>query len=144
MGEIKKLIGGHVNAPYIQDTCAIRLSRALNYSGCPIPGGASGLLTVSGADRKWYALRMQELKNWIQRRFGAPQIAAEKPVDRKLFAGITGIIAFDIEFGLNPDGRTRAMGHLDLWDGAKYTHQAEDPRDYFTLATKVVLWKAPA
>jgi len=42
---------------------------------------------------------------------------------------------------LNPDGRTRALGHVDLWDGSSYTHQAEDPRDYFTLESKIGLWK---
>jgi len=46
------------------------------------------------------------------------------------------VIAFDIHF---PD----ATGHLDLWDGSTYVHEAVDPRDYFTLATKVDLWLAP-
>lgn len=140
---VKTLIGGGVDAPYINDTCAIRMSRALNYSGIAIPANAAGLYTVSGKDKKHYALRMQELKNWIQFHFGPPQITATRPVDRNGFVGSKGIIAFDITFGLNPDGRNRALGHLDLWDGNSYTHQAEDSRDYFALATKVVLWEAP-
>jgi Type VI secretion system (T6SS), amidase effector protein 4 len=145
---VKSLIGGDVDSPQVTDTCAVRMSRALNLSGILIPGKTRGLYTVSGRDQRDYALRVQELKQWIQNRFGPPQItavklSASKPIDRKQFEGSKGIIAFDIVFGLNPDHRTRALGHLDLWDGKNYTHEAEDPRDYFTLATKVVLWVIP-
>ena len=34
--EVKALIGGHVNAGWITNTCVIRMSRALNYAGAPI------------------------------------------------------------------------------------------------------------
>lgn len=119
------------------------MGRALNYSGIPIPGFVPGLFTVKGADGRRYALRMQELKNWLQQQFGMPQIAQKKPVSRNTFNGSQGIIAFDITFGLNPDGITRALGHLDLWDGRSFTHQSVDPRDYFTLASKVGMWKSP-
>jgi len=33
VAEVKKLIGGKVNATWITNTCVIRVSRALNYSG---------------------------------------------------------------------------------------------------------------
>lgn len=140
---VKKLIGGGVDSPTIHDTCAIRMSRALNVSGIPIPGKAPGLYTVAGNYGWHYAIRMQELKHWLQHYFGPPQVVESKPVSRTRFEGIKGIIAFDITFGLNPDRRTRALGHLDLWDGKNYTHESEDPRDYFAMATKVVLWLAP-
>lgn len=144
MQAVKVMIGGHVNQPDVTDTCAVRMSRALNYSGMPLPHNKRGLLTVSGADHLWYAIRMQELKAWLYQKLGPPDIVAAKPkIKRELFAESKGIVAFDITFGLNPDGRTRALGHLDLWDGTAYTHEAEDTRDYFLLATKVVLWKAP-
>src|SRR5215470_7040235 len=99
---VKKLIGGDVDDPSILDTCAIRMSRAMNYSGVHIPFHHHGLYTVAGRDKLRYALRMQELKNWIQYRFGSPRITAVKPCDRDSFAGFKGIIAFDIHFGLNP------------------------------------------
>jgi hypothetical protein len=140
---VKTFIGGEVDAPIVTDTCAVRMSRALNLAGVQLPSHDPALYTLSGKDKRRYALRMQELKRWIARRFGAPQITSQRPVSRAAFSGAKGIIAFDITFGLNPDGRTRALGHLDLWDGSAYTHQAEDPRDYFGLATKVSLWKSP-
>jgi type VI secretion system (T6SS) effector Tae4 (amidase) len=147
---VKKEIGGHVDQPMISDTCAVRMSRTLNYSGVPVPHNVQGLRTVSGQDHLWYAFAMQELKKWLYQRFGQPQITAVKPhIRREQFAGHKGIIAFDITFGLNVDPNTgqtlttRALGHLDLWDGDRYTHEVEDTRDYFQLATKVVLWEAP-
>jgi Type VI secretion system (T6SS), amidase effector protein 4 len=141
--EVKAMIGGGVNTSIVTDTCAVRMSRALNYSGVEIPAKAAKLYVVRGDDKKYYALRMQELKEWIRGHFGGPQVVSRKPVNKEKFSGQKGIIAFDITFGRNPDGVTRALGHLDLWDGSSYIHQAIDPRDYFGMATMVVLWKTP-
>ncbi len=131
---VKRTIGGKVDADWITNTCAVRLSRAFNYSGITIPHGLDALKTISGADGKWYAYRMRELKHWIGETFGAPDLSRDGQVTRAEFAGVTGIVAFDIHFN-------DASGHLDLWDGSSYIHQSSDPRDYFTMASKVVLWK---
>ena len=131
---VKRTIGGKVDADWITNTCAVRMSRALNYSGIAVPSGAQGLHVISGADAKWYSYRMHELEQWIGATFGAPDLTKSSQPQRADFAGIKGIVAFDIHFG-------DASGHIDLWDGASYIHQSVDPRDYFTLATKVVLWK---
>src|SRR5436305_1588344 len=133
---VKKLIGGKVDAAWITNTCAVRLSRAFNYSGDPVPANFPGLHVVSGADKKHYAYRMQELKTWVAYKFGTPGVTARKPVDRATFAGKKGIIAFDIHFG-------DASGHIDLWDGSTFTHEHAAGKDYFALATKVVLWELP-
>ena len=140
MDVVKKLIGGRADADWIQNTCALRLSRALNYAGLPLPAQFQGMEVITGADKRHYAFRMQELKKWIAFRLGSPTVEVVKPVnsliDRTAFTAKQGIVAFDIRF---PD----AAGHIDLWDGKTYTHEAEDPRDYFALATKVVLWELP-
>jgi hypothetical protein len=51
---------------------------------------------------------------------------------------------FDIVFGLNPDGRTRALGHADLWDGETFfdelSGQSNQRRDFFNIADAVSLW----
>jgi hypothetical protein len=134
---VKSAIGGKVDADWITNTCAIRLSRAFNYCGIPIPTKFDGLSVLSGADGKWYAYRMRELKKWMELTFGEPNIVKLKPADghinRDSFAAAHGIVAFDIHFA-------DASGHLDLWDGTRYIHESADPRDYFALATKVVLW----
>jgi hypothetical protein len=136
--KVKSSIGGKVHADWITNTCAIRMSRALNYSGVHIPIHQEGLSVLSGADGLWYAFRMRELKKWLEATFGEPNIEKVQPaggqITRQSFAGMHGIVAFDIEFD-------DASGHLDLWDGTSYIHQSTDPRDYFTMATKVGLWE---
>jgi hypothetical protein len=63
----KALIGGEVNAAWITDTCAIRMSMALNYSGFPIPArGKSAMYVLKGDDGMWYAIRVAELKKWLE------------------------------------------------------------------------------
>jgi len=137
---VKQQIGGHVNAAWITNTCAVRLSRALNYSGFPLPGNFAGMQVVSGADKKYYAYRMQELKRWLAFRLGPPTLEVKKPgtgsVDRANFAGKRGIIVFDIHF-------SDASGHIDLWDGQTFTHEHVAGKDYFALATTVALWELP-
>ncbi len=138
---VKKIIGGKVDASWIKNTCAVRLSRALNYAGCPIPAHHNGLEVVSGADRKHYAFRMQELKRWLWLRLGAPTIDRHKPmktlISRADFATHKGIIGFDIHF-------KDAEGHLDLWDGSTFIHDhvaIAHGQDYFALARRAFLWE---
>jgi len=130
---IRQRIGGHVDAAWIDHTCAVRLSRALNYSGVPVPAGFAGMKVVRGGDGKNYAYQVRGMGPWLEAAFGAPQIRAVRPVDRRRFLGKKGVIAFVIPFA-------NASGHVDLWDGSKYTYEQLDPQDYFTLATEAVLW----
>jgi hypothetical protein len=132
---IKELIGGRVNAAWIDHTCAIRLSRALNYSGVPVPADFAGMKTISGGDGKHYAYQVRGMRPWLEATFGPPQIRAVRPVDRRRFLGKKGVIAFVIPF-------VNASGHVDLWDGSHYTYEELDPQDYFKLASEVVLWEA--
>jgi hypothetical protein len=131
---IKRLIGGRVDAAWIDHTCAVRLSRALNYSGVPVPANFAGMKTVSGGDGKRYAFQVRGMRPWLEAVFGPPQIRAARPGDRRQFLGKKGVIAFVIPF-------SNASGHVDLWDGAKYTYEDLDPQDYFKLATEVELWE---
>jgi hypothetical protein len=136
---VGSLIGGHVEMNHFRNACTLRLSRALNYAGMrvPGPGGFHGLNVVSGADGRWYAYRVQEMRKWLRFRLGNPAIDELRPdISRSDFEGTRGIIAFDIAFA-------DANGHLDLWDGATYTHEDTDSKDYFQLATRVSLWRAP-
>jgi hypothetical protein len=130
---IKQLIGGRVDAAWIDHTCAIRLSRALNYSGAPVPAGFAGMKVVRGGDGKNYAYQVRGMRPWLEATFGRPQIRAVRPVDRRQFLGKKGVIAFVIPF-------SNASGHVDLWDGSQYTYERLDPQDYFKLASEAVLW----
>ncbi|HEY3354490.1 MAG TPA: type VI secretion system amidase effector protein Tae4 [Polyangia bacterium] len=126
--EVKKLIGGNVNADWIVNTCAIRLSRALNYSGFAIPGNVPGLNTVKGGDGKRYAYRVAELNRYLRKVISTPDIVS---TDEAAFAGQAGIIMFEVNW-------SDATGHLDLWNGTEAIGH-----EYFDVAYKVSLWRTP-
>lgn len=137
--QVKVDIGGAVNADWITNTCAIRMSRALNYVGIPVPGNFSGLHTVKGADSKRYAYRVRELRPWLKHELGTPALEFKKKqneaFDRSQLAGIHGLIAFDIQF-------KDATGHLDALYGQTFSSEEHGlTDDYFALATKISVWK---
>jgi hypothetical protein len=133
---VKKDIGGSVDADYITNTCAVRLSRGLNYSGVPLPANLAGLLTVKGGDGKHYALRVAEMRKWLPQVLGNPDIDRTKTkgeaFDKSTLAALKGIIAFDIHF-------SDATGHLDAWDGQAFSSEYK-VSDYWTPATRITLW----
>jgi hypothetical protein len=143
----KKLIGGHVDAAWITDTCAIRLSRALNYSNFHIPGpGHSGMKVISGKDHMWYAVRHAELRDWIRQVVGPPQVHQKRPNIRLAdFATLKGIIALDIHYAARPGEQNAATGHIDLWFGqfvGEFSQAGTEAED-FAVATDVQLWVTP-
>lgn len=143
----KKLIGGHVDAPWITDTCAIRLSRALNYANLRIPApGHSQMKVVSGKDHLWYALNHAQLRDWIHQVAGPPQLHQRKPNIRLSdFSTLKGIIALDIHYAARPGERNAATGHIDLWFGqfVGEASQAGTEAEDFAMASDVQLWVTP-
>ena len=131
--EAKKIVGGAVDAAWIENTCVIRLSRAMNYAGHLIPQGLKGLSTVSGADGLRYAYRVAEIDAYLRATYGAPdfedirQVASESVP--ATFVGKRGIIGFQVR------GWADATGHFDLWDGEKTRHA-----EFFRAASTIVLW----
>lgn len=73
--EVYTAIGGQVLAAYnsnpdnYQNTCALRISKALNYSGVTIPAGVG---RYQGTDGKYYFLSAAALKKWMILTFGMP------------------------------------------------------------------------
>jgi hypothetical protein len=137
-GYVKKLIGGKVDAAWITNTCAVRLSDALNYSGVPLPRGHSGLNTVRDGAGMRVAFRVRELKSWMRHRLGKADFdfrkKASENFDKSQLGGMQGIICFDISF-------SDATGHLDLWDGTKFSSEYKTSRDYWLNATHIYLWE---
>lgn len=127
------------------DTCTLRMSRAFNYSGSPIPHGFPGLRTVKGRDHLNYAFAVREFEAWVRRNLGPADITVSgKPVARDKFLGHKGLIIFDIVFGPNADG-SRALGHADLWDGKTFYDEINGISgagdfDFFRRADRVSLW----
>lgn len=117
---VKTMIGGAVNASWITNTCVIRVSRAFNYGGAPIPKWP-GLNTVRGGDGKRYAYRVKEFHQFLVENVGQPT---------EDYKGQTGVIEFVVS------GWSDATGHFDLWDGSQCLKQA-----YFEKASRVYLWR---
>ncbi|HEX8873185.1 MAG TPA: T6SS effector amidase Tae4 family protein, partial [Nitrosospira sp.] len=76
--DVKDLVGGAVNAAWITNTCAIRMSRALNYTGNPLPADFKGMTTVKGGDGYRYAFRVREMRNWLTFILGAVDFEINK------------------------------------------------------------------
>jgi hypothetical protein len=122
--EIAKLIGGQVeknfndpNYKAYKDTCAIRISRALNYGGDPIPyvgninnpyvGGT--IRSDKGGDDKRYIYSTYDMRVYLNMRYGHGKKFPSSSASEDL-SGAKGIIAF-------------GFLHLDLWDGTNcYNH----------------------
>lgn len=136
---VKRNIGGHVDAAWITNTCAIRMSRGLNYSGVAVPSSFPGLTTVEGGDKKRYAFRVAEMRPWLRHTLGQPDFDQAKKAgedfDKNTLSDRKGIIAFDIHFA-------DATGHLDIWDGTVFSHEYA-ASDYWTRATRITLWNLP-
>lgn len=132
------MVGGLVNSSWIRNTCVIRMSRAFNYSGQPIPKGrllknGRFLSTVSGADKLQYAYRLSEMKQFLLEEYG-PATSSESVetanVPKEPFLGQRGIILFEVR------DFEDSTGHIDMWDGADAKEHA-----YFVSAHRVCLWR---
>ena len=116
-----------------KNTCAIRMSRSLNYSGVKIdfikPKNRQSI-TGSGEDHNWYFYTVEGLSKFIVSRFGNPEF--EGTYDELQSLGLKGIVQF------SDCGFTNATGHFDLYDGNKcYNHC------YGDHCNKVKLWLLP-
>jgi hypothetical protein len=71
--QVYTAVGGAVLTKYNQgarNTCALRVSKGLNYSGVTIPNIPG--VTVKGADNKNYFLVAKNLLHWMKMTFGTP------------------------------------------------------------------------
>ncbi|MDB4925773.1 T6SS effector amidase Tae4 family protein, partial [Mucilaginibacter sp.] len=136
-------IGGQLNAIYQanpalnSNTCAARLSKALNYSGITIPN-ISGK-TFKGNDDKYYFMGAANMISWMKKTFGTPSgtnhithadagansINVPNLIRNK--TGIYGLVPID------PSALTgfSATGHIDLinhgaCNGGCYVIQKEE------------------
>jgi hypothetical protein len=134
-GDVKKMIGGKVDEPWVDNTCPIRLSFALNQSGFSVHSN-SFMHTLKGADGNHYAFRLSEFITFLRITFGKPTLHASRTQDespdklRDAVAGHKGIIVFIVKTW------TDATGHVDLWDG-----QSVKFEEHFFEASDVYLWE---
>ena len=146
--EVKARIGGNVNADWITNTCAIRMSDTLN---CAAKSGHSlhripkdlGGDQVTDKNKARIYFRVKALRPHMIRTYGLPTVQVSNkdgslgiPIDE--FKGKKGIIQFEIKWA-------DATGHFDLWDGnamLEYNHSSPDKTaEYFGKAKSVSLWE---
>lgn len=101
------------------NTCALRMSEALNQSGLSITKQKG---TFKGANGKYYYLSVSGLEGFLTRTLGDPHI-----LKGGTFAGPTGssgIVAFNVSAW-----RPGATGHLSLWNGSGLIDRSEEGYD---------------
>ena len=110
-----------------ENSCAIRMSKGLNYSGVVLPWALSKGGTVVGKDKYKYWIRVNDMKTYLGEKFGLKKddiieaAGGKSAVDE--FKGKKGIIVFDVT------GWSNATGHFTLWDGANLIYPGDPIHD---------------
>lgn len=107
-----------------ENSCCIRMSKALNYSGVALPKAPSSGGTIKGSDGYNYWIRVNDMKKYLSEKFGNRDIEAIgglNAVDQ--FKGKKGIIVFDVT------GWGNASGHFTLWDGKNLVYPGDPLHD---------------
>jgi RHS repeat-associated protein len=106
--------------PYA-NTCALRMSVALNKSGNDLDTDVKNskgqkMFTLEGGDGKDYALRKSDVKDYMGNKYGKADISTtngDKDFDEKIndVKGQKGVVVFDVS------GWSNATGHITIYDG---------------------------
>lgn len=115
-GEQQVKEGKLTSNPYL-NACALRFSRALNYSGMKVPSVPllnGGKLT--GEDKLNYMIRVRDVVKFVKTHLGKADYSQSPAPDVDLIhdpylLAHKGILHFDIS------GWGDASGHITLWDG---------------------------
>jgi len=103
------------------NTCASRMSVALNRAGVPINksiAASCGARTVSAGDGSQIIYGVADLRKYLLKTLGKPVEDKYSPFDSN-FSGKQGIIAFSVNW-------SNATGHIALWNGASYREPVHD------------------
>ncbi|ENJ4190335.1 hypothetical protein AB1D72_004418, partial [Salmonella enterica subsp. enterica serovar Carswell] len=77
--KISKALGLDADSPAYENTCALRMSYALNHSGVKLGKAPGNGGMVVGDDRLNYWLRVKDLKNQLINLFGNADISLKYP-----------------------------------------------------------------
>ena len=130
------LIGGKVlqNAKggIFNNSCAIRLSHALNKSGELIPYIKGQTSSGKNPPKWWYIYRVTQMKAHLTQKYGKPMVYNSKEKFEK--CAPKGILVLDVP------GWSDASGHATLWNGITTIDDAQ--KEYFGKPNvKFNLWK---
>jgi hypothetical protein len=136
--QVGNRIGGNVQknteSGVFQNACPIRMSYVLNSTGVKIPH--AGYAVVSGADKKSYIFRVNDMIRFLEKTFGQPDkiVKSPRPSD---FAGFKGLLV------IKGHGWTNATGHVTLWNGSICSdtcHMMSDPDNGHFVPDVGYLW----
>lgn len=145
-----------------QNTCATRMSYALNRSGIKLPR-TPPIATIQGDDKFTYWIRVKELQKYLKDRFkggdvehkpipiinftaASMQARAQDAHDNMInkITGKHGIVVFDVT------GWNNASGHFTLWDGKSlvyvgdgYHNDPTSPEYYFWFYRQPLAGETP-
>ena len=131
---IWKFIGGKVQqnaeAGIFTNSCAVRMSHALNASGLMVTSATGDVSSGRSPPRWFYHYRVEDMKRFLQSQLGAPKIFT--PAEFKKNCA-SGIVVFDIAY-------SDASGHVTLWDGSTTVDgtdgDIDDPR-----TSRILFWE---
>ena len=130
--KISKALGVDADKPAYSNTCALRMSFALNKSGVKLRKAPSKGGNIVGDDGRNYWLRVKDLQTELQTKLGKPDNEYEQPsfpyaswnmsqLARRAqqtnlefiskIKGRNGVVVFEVS------GWSDATGHFTLWDG---------------------------
>lgn len=135
-------IGGKVKLNYdigvFKNACAIRISKALNFSGDihKIPfyktknsDGKDVIQVSSGGKKYWYIYRVKVMSQYLTETYGPPKIYQPSSYKSSI-ARKKGIIIYEVS------GWSDATGHADLWNGSDSVGT-----DYGGKANRILFWE---
>ncbi len=116
------------------NTCALRLSHALNLSGAKIPKIIGQTSSAANADQ--YIFRVKTMRKYLLETYGEPSIVGST---KEEFLGHSGIVIFDTG-NLWSD----ATGHATFFDGDRVLggNYAHIEGYYFENAAQIMMWEA--
>ncbi|CNC19019.1 MULTISPECIES: type VI secretion system amidase effector protein Tae4 [Yersinia pseudotuberculosis complex] len=130
--QVGNVVGGkvksNIDSGIFQNACAIRMSYALNNSGISVPRNESKWKTSSGADRKWYIYRVEDMVRFLNDQFGKADVISSSSVSQNDFKNKKGILVFNVNW-------SDATGHATLWNGISCSDSC-----YFQQAGGAQLW----
>ncbi len=130
------LVGGKVlqnaKSGVFNNSCAIRLSHALNKSGETIPFIKGQTSSGKNPPKWWYIFRVTQMKSYLMQKYGSPTVYKSREKFEK--CAPKGILVLDVP------GWSDASGHATLWDGKATIDEAKE--EYFGKPNVTFnLWK---
>ena len=121
------------NDPNYQNTCAIRLSHALNEAGHPIPKKYKQAIDGKGRN---IVLNVSKFNEYMKETFGEYTWAISKqPKENFPLSDIPsqykGIIVYHVDFG-------DATGHFDMWTGSAFLGKGKE--EDIKKGFDIILW----